>query len=222
MADETKFTQADIDKAIKDAVEEATKGLKQNLSDALDEAKEAKRKLRAASEIKPEDLTAAEERADRAEAALKDALKQAKDATTAKEKAEKALGDEQGVTRKLIAENGLREQLAANGVTNAVHQKAAMALLSPQVQVVAEGDTRVAKAGDKSLTDFVKAWAGGEEGKHFVSAPVNSGGGAGGGGGKQPASTMTREAYNALDQLGRAEAGMKAAKGELKIVDNAA
>ena len=61
MAEDKTLTQADVDKAVKDAVAEATKGLKQNLSDALDEAKDAKRKLRSASEIKPEDLTAAEE-----------------------------------------------------------------------------------------------------------------------------------------------------------------
>jgi hypothetical protein len=219
MADET-FTKADLDKSIKDAVDEATKGLKQNLSDALDEAKDAKRKLRAASEIKPEDLTAAEDRADKAEAALKEAQKAVKDATTAKEKAEKALETETGVTRTLIAENGLREQLAANGVTNAVHQKAAMAMLSPQVQVVAEGDTRVAKAGDKGLADFVKEWAGGEEGKLFVSAPNNSGGGAPGSkDAKSAAQTMTRAAYDALDQTAKADLGPKMAKGELKLVD---
>jgi hypothetical protein len=220
MADET-FTKADLDKAIKEAVDEATKGLKKNLDDALDEAKDAKRKLRAAADVKPEDLHAAEDRADKAEARVKELEKAAKDATAAREKAEKALEGEQGVTRKLIAENGLREQLAANGVTNAVHQKAAMALLSPQVQVVAEGDTRVAKAGDKALADFVKEWAGGEEGKHFVAAPANGGGGAPGSKAKADAKTMTRSAYNALDQNAKAEAGMQSAKGELQIVDDA-
>jgi hypothetical protein len=216
MADET-YSKADLEKAVKEAVAKAEEGLKAKLDEVMDEAKEAKRKLRAASEIKPEDLTAAEDRADKAEARVKELEK------AAKEKAEKALEAETGVTRKLIAENGLREQLAANGVTNAVHQKAAMAMLLGQVQVVAEGDTRIAKAGDKGLADFVKEWAGGDEGKLFVSAPNNSGGGAPGSKDAKPsAQTMTRAAYDALDQNAKAEAGQRMAKGELKLVDQAA
>jgi hypothetical protein len=219
MADET-YSKADLEKAVKEAVAKAEEGLKAKLDEVMDEAKEAKRKLRAASEIKPEDLTAAEDRADKAEARVKDLEKAAKDAAAAKEKAEKALEAETGVTRKLIAENGLREQLAANGVTNAVHQKAAMAMLLGQVQVVAEGDTRIAKAGDKGLADFVKEWAGGDEGKLFVSAPNNSGGGAPGSkDAKTSAQTMTRAAFDALDQNAKGEAGQKMAKGELKLVD---
>jgi copper homeostasis protein CutC len=123
MADDT-YSKSDLDKAIKEAVDEATKGLKTNLETALDEAKEAKRKLRAASEIKPEDLTAAEERADKAEARVKELEKTTKDATTAKDKAEGALKTEQAFTHKLVVENGLREQLTAAGVTNPAHQKA--------------------------------------------------------------------------------------------------
>jgi hypothetical protein len=218
MADET-YTKADLDKAVKDAIEEATKGLKDNLTAALDEAKDAKRKLRAASEIKPEDLTAAEERADKAEAKVKELEKAAKDATAAKEKAEKALEGESAFTRQLLVENGLREQLVANGVTNAVHQKAAIALLGSQVAVTADGEARVAKVGDKPLADFVKEWAGGDEGKHFVSAPANSGGGAPGGKKGEAGKTMTRAAFDALDPTAKATAGLEASKGELQIVD---
>lgn len=200
MADET-YTKADLDKLIKDAVDDATKGLKDNLTAALDEAKEAKRKLRAASEIKPEDLSALETENDKLRADLATANKTVKDATAAAEKATKALTTEQSVTHKLIAENGLREQLAANGVTNPVHQKAAMALLGSQVQVVSEGDTRVAKAGDKALADFVKEWSAGDEGKHFVAAPANSGGGAPGGGKGATGKTMLRSAFDALPPI---------------------
>lgn len=217
MADETKFTQADLDAA----VEKAVGPLKSKLDEVMDEAKEAKRKLRAASEIKPEDLTAAEERADRAEAALKEAQKLAKDATTAKEKAEGALEAEQGITHKLIVDNGLSEALAANGVTNPVHQKAARALLSSQVQLTADGESRVAKVGDKALADFVKEWAAGDEGKHFVSAANNSGGGSQGSKTQATGKTMTRDQYNALSPLERATAGMQAAKGELTITESA-
>lgn len=180
MSEETKFSQAELDAA----VEKAVGPLKSKLDEVMDEAKEAKRKLRAASEIKPEDVAALESDNDKLRADLTAAQKAAKEATTASEKAGKALETEQGFTRRLLAENGLREALAANGVTNAVHQKAAMAMLAPGVQIHAEGETRVAKVGDKSLGDAVKEWASGDEGKHFVSAPHNGGGGAGGGGGQ--------------------------------------
>jgi hypothetical protein len=197
MADET-YTKADLDKAIKDAIEEATKGLKENLTAALDEAKDAKRKLRAASEIKPEDVTALETENDKLRADLATAQKTAKDATAAAEKATKALEGESAFTHKLLVENGLREQLSANGVTNPVLQKGAIAMLSSQIQVSADGDARVAKVGDKALSDFIKEWAGGDEGKEYVTAAANSGGGAPGGKKGETGKTMTRTAYDAL------------------------
>jgi len=223
MADDKTFTKEDVDAAIAKAVaavQESVDRLEKKNEELIGE----NRKLKRGAEIKPEDLQAAEDRADKAEAALKDAQKLAKDATGAKEKLEKALKDEQGVTQKLLVENGLKDALTANGVTHSVHQKAAAALLSGQVQIIAEGDTRVAKVGDKNLSDFVKEWAGGDEGKHFVSAPTNSGGGSQGGGKANSATvkTMTRSAYSALDQNAKAELGQQMAKGELKIVDEAA
>jgi hypothetical protein len=39
--------------------------------------------------------------------------------------------------------------------------------------------------GDKPLVDAVAEWASSDEGKHFISAPANSGGGAAGGNGSQ-------------------------------------
>jgi hypothetical protein len=222
MADET-YSKSDLDKAIKEAVDEATKGLKTNLETALDEAKEAKRKLRAASEIKPEDLTAAEERADKAEKALADATKQVTTLTKERDTAVKNLETESAFTHKLVVENGLREQLTAAGVTNPAHQKGAIAMLASQVQIAAEGDNRVAKVGDKVLADYVKEWAGTDEGKAFVSAPVNGGGGAPGSKTTDATvTTMTRAAYDALDQTAKGEIGLKMAKGEVKLVDQAA
>lgn len=223
MADEKTFTKAELDAAIKDAVSKAEEGLKSKLDEVMDEAKEAKRKLRAASEIKPEDLSAAEDRADKAEARVKELEKAAKDAGSAKDKAEAALKVEQGFTHRLVVENGLREQLTAAGVTNPAHQKGAIAMLSGQVQIAADGDNRVAKVGDKGLADFIKEWAGTDEGKAFITAPANTGGSAPGSRtSTSTAQTMTRSAYNALDQHAQGEAGLKMAKGELKIVDETA
>lgn len=203
MADEKSFTQADLDAAIEKAVAKVQESV-----DRL-EAKNAElvgdlRKARKATEIKPEDLTAAEERADKLEAALAEANKTVKTLTGERDKAVKALESESGFTRKLLVENGLREQLAANGVTNPIHQKAAMAMLAGQVEVSVEGDTRAAKVGDKALAAFVKEWAAGEEGKHFVAAPGNSGGGAPGAQGSSTvAKQIPRAEFDAMDAASR-------------------
>jgi hypothetical protein len=221
MADDTKFTQADIDKAVKDAIEEATKGLKQNLTDALDEAKEAKRKLRSASEIKPEDLTAAEDRADKAEARIKELEKAAKEATTAAEKATKALETESAFTQRLLIQDGLKSALIANGVKDEDFIDSLTAKFMGGASVKVDGETRSAMLGDKPLADAIKEWAASDAGKKFVAAPVNGGGGAqgSGGGGGSGGKTMTRSAYNALSQQEQGELGEQMKKGDLKIVD---
>jgi hypothetical protein len=109
--------------------------------------------------------------------------KAAKTATTDADKARKALEAAEGFTSKLLVDNGLTDALTKAGVTNPVHLKAAKALLAAQVQIVADGDSKVARVGDKPLADFATAWAKGDEGKHFVAAAQNGGGGSGGGGG---------------------------------------
>jgi len=80
-----------------------------------------------------------------------------------------------------LVDNGLVSELTKAGVTNPYHLKAAQALLKSQVQLVQDGETKLAKVGDKNLPDFVKEWANGDEGKHFVAAKQNAGGGANGG-----------------------------------------
>lgn len=223
MADDT-FTKSDLDKAVADAVAKVEETLGKKRDELLDEVKELKAAARKAVGIKPEDMAALESEIDQLKVKLVTAEKAVKEALGGKEKAEKALETESGYNRKLLVENGLREALSANGVNHAVHQKAAMALLSGQVQVTVDGDNRVAKVADKALGDFVKEWAAGEEGKHFVSAANNSGGGAGGGSnrGGSGAKTMTRSAYAALSQDEKAQLGQQMTKGELRLVDDGA
>jgi hypothetical protein len=65
---------------------------------------------------------------------------------------------------------------------------AAKALLKGQAIIKADNGEYQALIGDKPITDAIKEWASGEQGKHFVLADSNSGGGAGGdgsGGGTQ-------------------------------------
>jgi ElaB/YqjD/DUF883 family membrane-anchored ribosome-binding protein len=212
MADETTFTKADLDAAI----EEALAPIKKKNGELMDELKAAKR----GKQVDPAEVERLQDQVDDLTSKLAAQAKTAKEAATAREKAENALKTEQGFTHKLLVENGLREQLVAAGVTHPAHQKGAIAMLASQVAVAADGETRVAKVGDKALADFVKEWAGTDEGKAFVSAPNNSGGGAGGSDGKgATGKTMTRAAYSALSQNEKSALGEQMAKGDLKLTD---
>lgn len=164
--------------AVAEAVEEATGGLKAKNQELLGKLKKAQQ----GSTIDPADFEAVERERDQLKADLtaanKAAAKAANELKAANERAEKA----EGFTSNLLRDNGLNEALVKAGVTNPVHLKAAKAMLASQVQIVAEGDIKLPKVGDKPLADFVKTWADGDEGKHFVTAPAGNGGGAGNGG----------------------------------------
>lgn len=163
--------------AIRAAVEEATSALASKNKELLGELKEARK----GKQVSPEEVEKLQGQIDELTASLNDAKKQATTATKDAEAARKQLQDAEGYTQRLLVDNGLTDALAKAGVTNPAHLKAVKAMLSGQVQVVAEGDQKVARVGDKALGDFVGEWAKGDEGKFFVSAPNNSGGSAGGG-----------------------------------------
>lgn len=171
---EIDLTSPEVKQAIADAVAEEVKGLKAKNAELID----ANKKLRKGQEIDPADLERAENERDQYKQQLNDANKALKKANTDVEAANKRADAAEGFGTKLLVENGLNEALAKAGVTNPVHQKAAKAMLGGQVQIVADGDSRVAKVGDKALADFVTEWAGSDEGKHFVTAADVSGGGA--------------------------------------------
>lgn len=189
-----------IQEAIKAAVEAATKPLADKRDELLNEVK----KLRKESAIKPEDLDRVESERDELKAQLDKALKDAKDLKSSAEKATKALETEAKFNHRLLVENGLTEALTKAGVTNPAFLKAVKSTLASQVQVVTEGENRIAKAGDKNLADFVTEWAKSDEGKYFVSAQNNSGGGSQGGGSNPNQKTMTRAQFDAADQGTRA------------------
>lgn len=171
------FDSPEVKAAIDAAVEKATAPLLAKRDELLGEVK----KLRKGQQIDPADLERVENERDEIKAALAEANKAAKKAATEAEAARKALTDAEGFTTKLLVDNGLGEALAKAGVTNPVHVKAAKAMLAGQVQITAEGDQKVAKLGDKALAEAIAEWAGGDEGKHFVTAPDTSGGGSQGG-----------------------------------------
>jgi len=170
----------EVQEAIKAAVEEATNALVAKNRELLGEVK----KLKRGPEIDQKVVDDLEAQIDKLQADLSEAQKQSKEAAKQLDTVNKQLESESGFTQKLLIDNGLLETLAKNGVTNPIHQKAAAAMLRGNLAIVADGDKRVVKAGEKLLDEYIKEWAGGDEGKHFVSAPLNSGAGAPGSNGK--------------------------------------
>jgi hypothetical protein len=192
--------------AVQAAVDSATEGLATKNRELLGEVKKLKRGV----EIDPAEFEALEAQIDSLKADLTKAQKEAKTFAKQAEDSTKALESEAGFTRSLLIEQGLTAELVSAGVKNPAHLKAALAMLRSDAQVVQDGDKRVAKIGDKAIKDYVKEWAAGDDGKHFITADQNSGGGASGGGGGGGASpTMTRSAFDSLSPMAKASA-MKA------------
>ena len=190
------LNDADVKAAIEAAVAEATAGLVAKNQELLGKLKKATKD----AQIDPSEHAALQSELDATQAKLAEATKALKAANTEAEKVKKAFEGESKLTHRLLVENGLTDALTKAGVTNPVHLRAAKAMLSGQVQLVAEGDNRIAKVGDKALADYVGEWAKGEEGKYFVAAQQNGGGGAPGGAGKGGnAKTLTRTAFDGLD-----------------------
>ena len=129
--------------------------------------------------------------------ALKEANKQLKVTQATLEETTGKLTAEEKAVQRLVVDGGLTEALAKANVA-APFLPAAKALLSSKVEVKEVAGERKAFVGDLALGDYVTQWSQGDEGKHYIAAPVNGGGGANGGrapeGGSGKA-TMTRAAF---------------------------
>jgi hypothetical protein len=167
----------EVQAAIDAAVETATSGLKTKNQELLDKNK----KLMKGQEIDPQTVVDLEAQIDKLQSDLAVSQKSAKESVKALETLQTQLKAETGFTQKLLIDNGLTDELVKNGVAPQF-LPAVKAMFAGQAQIVAEGDTRTAKIGDKSVSDFVKEWAASDDGKHFVKAPENSGGGSQGSG----------------------------------------
>ena len=167
----------EIQAAIDAAVDAATGGLKTKNQELLDKNK----KLMKGQEIDPQTVVDLEAQVDKLQAELVTSQKSAKETGKSLETLQTQLKAETRFTQKLLIDNGLTDELVKNGVAPQF-LAATKAMFSSQAQIVAEGDTRTAKIGDKSVSDFVKEWAASDDGKHFVKAPENSGGGSQGSG----------------------------------------
>jgi hypothetical protein len=217
MADDKTFTKEEVDKAIAEAV-----GKVQESIDKLEKKNEEligeNRKLKRGAEIKPEDLQAAEERADKAEARAKELEGSVKTLTKERDTAVKSLETEQGAARTYALEAELNGAIAEGNVLPA-YVPALKALLAREAKADLVDGKYAVLIGEKPARDYVKAFLEGEEGKAFKAAPVNSGGGAGGSNdNKGSVKTMTRTEFDALPPGDKVAFG----KDGGKVVDAAA
>jgi len=167
-------------------IDKETEGLKSKNSELLGEIKKQKDGIKSIQE-QLDEIKEAKEKAE--QEALEasgdvDKIKQSLEQKYAKEQ-EKLTGVNQTLQaqlHKLLVDNGITEALNKAGVTNPAHLKAAKALILAEnkAEVGEQDGNTVATIGGQSITDFVSAFAQGEDGKHFVSAPNNAGGGANG------------------------------------------
>jgi hypothetical protein len=185
--------------AIKAAVDDATEALAGKNRELLGEVK----KLRKGGEIDPNDHQALQDQLEATQAKLKEADKTFAKLKTDAETFKKLAESEQGYSSKLLIENGLNDALTQAGV-KPEFLKAAKAMIGAQVQLKQDGDNRLAVVGDKGLSDFVGEWSKSDEGKHFVSAPQNSGGGAQGGKGQGGSKQVSRQDFDAMNPIQRA------------------
>ena len=218
MADEKTFTQADIDKAVNDAlakIQASVDKLETKNDELVGEVRKYKQQARAASEIKPEDLQAAEDRADKAETALADATKQIKTLTTERDKAVSALETEQGAARTYALEAELASAIAeGNVVPGLVPGFKAMMAGTAKAELV-DGKYSVT-IGDKPARDHIKSFLDSDDGKAWRAANHNSGTSAPGGSGNgSGAKTVTRAEFDAMSHPDRSTF----AKDGGKVVD---
>jgi len=175
-------TKVALKAAIEKAVNEEVAGLRAKNTELINKLQKAQKD----ATIDPADYAALQAELDANETKLAEAVKELKTIKTENEKIKKAYEAESKVTHDLLVDTGLSTALLGVGVKKPMYLKAAKAMLAGQVVLMADGDKRVAKVGDKELEIFVKEWATTDEGKAFVDAPGNAGGGAHGGAGGSP------------------------------------
>lgn len=203
---------------IKDAIAAAREEWDAETEGLKSKNKELLGKLREASGVKPEDLAAAEARAEKAEKELAEANKALKTANTEREKAVKALETEQGAARNFAMEAELASAIAEGNVVPALIP-AFKAMIAQQAKADLVDGKYAVTIGDKAARDHIKAFLDSDDGKAFKAAPVNGGGGAlGGGGGDTGGKTMHRDQFATLQPREQTDF----VKGGGKIVDQAA
>lgn len=174
----------EVQALIDEAVERATEALSTKNRELLGELKAAKAKAKGA-DIDPAEHAALQSKVEELTAQLD---KSGKTSQKEIEKLAKSLTEKESALTGLLIDGGLTDALVKAGVRPEL-MNAAKAMLKGKASIKADAGNYSALMGDKPLSDAVKDWATGDEGKHFITAPASTGGGAPGGGTKAPAGT---------------------------------
>lgn len=156
----------------------AVEALSAKNRELLSELKQAKAKAKG-GEIDPSEHAALQSAVEELTAKLD---KQSKDASKTIEQLNKSLTEKDGALQNYLIDNGLSDALIKSGIRPEM-MGAVKAMLKSQAALKQDNGQYQALLGDKPLFEAVSEWAASDEGKHFVSAPANSGGGASGGNG---------------------------------------
>lgn len=217
---DTEAGKAELQKLLEDALS----GVKAKNDELLGEVKKYKADAKALADGLAE-LKAAKERSEQ-EALEKtgdvDKIKQALESRFEKERNE-LLGKYDAVKgnlHNLLVENGLTDALTKSGVAPQFLD-AAKALIKAQGQVdIAEvNGSATALISGKTVTDFVSDWAKGDNGKHFISAPLNGGGGASGSNGNSGAGAVKQMKRSDFDSL-PADKRMEVSKAGVQLTED--
>ena len=145
-------------------------------SELLREVKIARAKAKGV-EIDPNDFMALQTENETLKSQLD---KIAKDNTKTIEQLQASLNEKDGALQSYLIDNGLNDAMLKAGI-KPEFMAAAKAMLKSQTKLMADNGQYSELMGEKPLNEAIAEWAAGDEGKHFVSAPANSGGGATGG-----------------------------------------
>jgi len=207
MTDETTVAEGDVATAIA----KATEGLKAKNTELLGKLK-ARGDEFAAMKAQLDTLSATQEELEAEKATKAGDFEKLKEQLTAKHTKDitalqEALKAEQSVAHTLLVENGLTDALTKAKVPpHFLDAARALIKTSSDIKLEDIDGKRLAQVGGKSLSEYVTEWAGSETGKHFVSAPDNSGGGAqGAGSANGSAKTMNRKQFEGLPPAKQSE-----------------
>ena len=157
-------------------LEEAMEAMNAKNTELLREVKIARAKAKGV-EIDPNDFMALQTENETLKSQLD---KVAKDNTKTIEQLQASLNEKDGALQSYLIDNGLNDAMLKAGI-KPEFMAAAKAMLKSQTKLMADNGQYSALMGEKPLNEAIAEWAAGDEGKHFVSAPANSGGGATGG-----------------------------------------
>jgi len=225
MSEDT-LTKADIDKAVKEALASAREEFDAEVAGLKDKNKELLGKLRAAGEIKPEDLAAAEDRAEKAEAKAKELEGSVKALTKERDNAVKALETESAAARTYALDAELAGAIAEGNVIPSL-VPGFKAMMASQAKADLVDGKYAVTIGDKAAREHIKAFLDSEDGKAWRAAQQNGGGGAPGSqGGGAGTRTITKAEYQSTIDSGDMKAISAMNQGirakEIVVQDNAA